>query len=161
MEFVLSDEGQKLWDYLPGLPDGPEKVALRRMPVRRDFYTPEQRSKMADSTANPYEDAKSFTYEKDWTGPLFNVIRFLVQVTCVDIHDEQREAWKVLAVHDFPARAMNAFLDVKLIGYDTAREIADQLKKNDKETENRMARQRSAQFRDQYRRAKNMAVRGF
>jgi ABC-type Fe3+ transport system substrate-binding protein len=160
MEFVLSEEGQKIWNYMPGLPGGPEKSALRRMPLRRDFYTPANRAKMTDPKADPYEDAKSFSYEREWTGPLFNVIRFLVKVTCVDIHREQREAWQVLAKYDFPQRALAVFEDVRLINYATAKSISADLKKGDKELENKLARDRSSQFRDQYRRAMRMAKSG-
>ncbi|MGA2499760.1 MAG: hypothetical protein ABSH20_18650, partial [Tepidisphaeraceae bacterium] len=38
IEFVLSEDGQKLWTYKPGSPGGPEKYALRRLPIRLDFY---------------------------------------------------------------------------------------------------------------------------
>ncbi len=38
MEYVLSLEGQKLWNFRVGTPDGPDEFALRRLPVRRDFY---------------------------------------------------------------------------------------------------------------------------
>jgi len=160
MEFVLSDEGQKIWNYQPGVPGGPQSAALRRMPVRRDFYTSENRQKMTDSKADPYEEAKSFNYERAWTGPLFNTLRFLVRVSCVDIHDEQREAWRVLAQHDFPRRSLAVFQDVKLINYQTAMSIASELNTGNKEVETRLARERSSQFRDQYRRAKEMAKRG-
>jgi iron(III) transport system substrate-binding protein len=160
MEFVLSEEGQRIWNGQPGSPGGPETAALRRMPVRRDFYTPANRSQMTDAKADPYEDAKSFSYEREWTGQLFSVIRFLVRVTCVDIHDEQREAWKVLAKHDFPKRAVAVFEDVKLINYKTAKELANALKRNDKELETKLARDQSSHFRDQYRRAMVMAQSG-
>lgn len=160
MEFVLSEEGQRIWNFQPGIPGGAEKTALRRMPVRRDFYTPANRAKMTDPKADPYEDAKSFSYEREWTASLFNVIRFLVRVTCVDIHREQREAWSVLAKYDFPPRAVAVFEDVRLINYSTAKAMAADLKKGDKELENKLARDRSSQFRDQYRRAMKMAKAG-
>ena len=38
IEFVLSIDGQKLWNFKTSSPGGPERFALRRMPVRRDFY---------------------------------------------------------------------------------------------------------------------------
>jgi len=42
IEFVLSEDGQKLWTYRVGTPGGPEKYALRRLPIRRDFYPMEK-----------------------------------------------------------------------------------------------------------------------
>jgi ABC-type Fe3+ transport system substrate-binding protein len=38
IEFVLGEEGQKLWCYRVGTPGGPQKYALQRFPIRRDFY---------------------------------------------------------------------------------------------------------------------------
>ena len=37
IEYVLSLEGQKIWNFRTGTPGGPEEFALRRLPVRRDF----------------------------------------------------------------------------------------------------------------------------
>ena len=37
IEFVLSPEGQKIWNYRVGAPGGPTRHALRRPPIRRDF----------------------------------------------------------------------------------------------------------------------------
>ncbi|MEI7997297.1 MAG: ABC transporter substrate-binding protein [Methylococcaceae bacterium] len=37
MQFLLSDDGQKLWNYRPGEAGGPIKYALRRLPIRRSF----------------------------------------------------------------------------------------------------------------------------
>lgn len=62
MEFVLSDAGQKLWCYRIGEPGGPQQHALRRLPVRRDFYTAENLPLMNDSQEMPFEKAKAFTY---------------------------------------------------------------------------------------------------
>jgi iron(III) transport system substrate-binding protein len=36
--FCLGEEGQKLWNYRVGEPGGPHRYALRRLPIRRDFY---------------------------------------------------------------------------------------------------------------------------
>lgn len=38
IDFALSMEGQKLWNFKPGTEGGPERFALRRLPVRKDFY---------------------------------------------------------------------------------------------------------------------------
>ncbi len=38
IEFVLSLEGQKLWDFKVGTPGGPAKYALSRQPVRKELY---------------------------------------------------------------------------------------------------------------------------
>jgi ABC-type Fe3+ transport system substrate-binding protein len=41
IEFLLGEEGQRLWNYRVGTPGGPHRFALRRLPIRRDFYPSE------------------------------------------------------------------------------------------------------------------------
>ncbi len=96
VEFVLSPEGQKLWDYKVGTPGGPVKYALRRLPIRRDMYTPEHRQYMSDPNEDPYAIANQMTYRLDWTGPLFNFLRLYVQVIALDSHKELQAAWQAI-----------------------------------------------------------------
>ncbi|MCL1856398.1 MAG: ABC transporter substrate-binding protein [Kiritimatiellaeota bacterium] len=39
LAFVLSLDGQKLWNYRPGAPGGPKRYALRRLPAHKAFYS--------------------------------------------------------------------------------------------------------------------------
>lgn len=99
IEFVLSEEGQRLWTYRPGTPGGPEKFALRRLPIRRDFYPPFEKhlpfaaDDLADPDINPYSLATNFTYRARWTGAHFGVQRDLIKAMCLDSADELRAAW--------------------------------------------------------------------
>ncbi len=160
MEFVLSDEGQKLWNYRVGAKGGPLQDALRRLPVRRDFYTEQNRAFMTDAAAQPFEDAKAFIYHPEWTGSLFNVIRFLVKVMCIDAHDEQKSAWRSLRQYGFPARAVEVFGDVNFVNYQNAQILAAELNRKDKEMEVQKARDFAMRFRQQYDRAAELARRG-
>ncbi|RBP41256.1 ABC-type Fe3+ transport system substrate-binding protein [Roseimicrobium gellanilyticum] len=160
MEFVMSDEGQRLWNYAPGTPGGPQRYALRRLPARKDFYTEANRSRMTDAQANPYEDAKAFTYHPERTGPLFNVLRFLVKTMCVENHDELRQAWGSIAGAHLPERSTEIFSDVSLVNYDAAMELAAMLAKKNKTQEMRKARELSMHFRSQYKRAEDLAGGG-
>ncbi|HVW20092.1 MAG TPA: extracellular solute-binding protein, partial [Opitutaceae bacterium] len=55
LEYALSLEGQKLWAFRPGTPGGPREFALRRMPVRKDFYAhAEWKPLRSDPEADPY-----------------------------------------------------------------------------------------------------------
>lgn len=38
VEFVLSEDGQRLWQLPPGAPGGPRRFALRRLPVHRGLH---------------------------------------------------------------------------------------------------------------------------
>ncbi|HRK30892.1 MAG TPA: extracellular solute-binding protein, partial [Tepidisphaeraceae bacterium] len=117
IEFVLSEPGQRLWTYTPGSPGGPEKFALRRLPIRRDFYPspnptlharyeahrPHAADDLGDPSVDPYELAKQFTYYRRWTGDHFSVMRDLVKAMCLDSGEELREAWKRVMADPSPA----------------------------------------------------------
>ncbi|MEZ0386449.1 MAG: hypothetical protein ACAI34_05255, partial [Verrucomicrobium sp.] len=88
------------------------------------------------------------------------VIRFLVKVMCVETHDELTRTWTVLASQNFPPRATEVFADSKMLNYHLAQELAALLAKKDKVAEARKARELSTAFRNQYRRAYEMAKDG-
>jgi iron(III) transport system substrate-binding protein len=108
IEFVLGEEGQQLWTYLPGTPGGPERYALRRLPVRRDFYPSSvpainaafehHRRYTADDlgspSIDPYQVAQHFTYYPRWTARHFGVQREIIRAMCLDSADDLRAAWQ-------------------------------------------------------------------
>ena len=47
VDFLLSERGQRLWNYRAGTPGGPQKYTLHRLPVRRDLYTDQDRLYMS------------------------------------------------------------------------------------------------------------------
>ena len=161
MEYVLSDEGQRLWGFRVGVLGGPEKGALRRLPVRRDFYKPELTALMSDGSEMPYEKAKAFTYHPEWTGPAFSAIRFLIRVLCVDTHKEQRYAWQRLIETDFPPLAGKVFHDLQSVRYETTLgKISKVIRSRDKIAETQLARQLGDTFRGNYHLAADLARRG-
>ncbi|WP_050029411.1 extracellular solute-binding protein [Verrucomicrobium sp. BvORR034] len=161
MEFVLSDAGQKLWNFSPGTAGGPVRTPLRRLPVRLDFYNAANRASMTDPHADPMETSRAFTYHPEWTNHLFGVVRYLVKVMCVDTHEDQRRAWEMLISRNFPPRATAVFEDTRLLNYQNAQELAALLQKKDKIQEARKATELSVAFRNQYRRAYQLAKDGF
>jgi len=120
MEFVMSLEGQKLWNFKVGVPGGPERYALRRLPIFPELYAPEYDRFRSDPEEYPYEQARSFTYHAAWTGPLFRSIAFIVRVMCVDTQDELGDAYRALRENGFPPRATALFDDVELLDYRAA-----------------------------------------
>ncbi len=106
IEFALSEDGQKIWCYKPGTPGGPEKYALRRVPIRRDFFPsddPAIKAKhleylkysadnLADPQIDPYLIAGNFHYHAGWTGKYFGLLRDFVKVMCIDSSAELQNA---------------------------------------------------------------------
>jgi ABC-type Fe3+ transport system, periplasmic component len=159
--FVLSIDGQKLWNFKVGTPGGPVKYAIRRLPVRKELYAPEYAAYRSDPDTFPYEEAKAFTYHEAWTGPLFSALRFIIRVSCIDSHDEQVAAWQALIAANFPPKATATFLDVSAIDYQAAMNtIRPALRGSTPLTEVQLAAELGERFRTQYRRAMRLAKEG-
>lgn len=159
--FVLSPEGQRLWNFKVGSPGGPERFALRRLPVRRDFYTAAHDPHRSDPGINPYAEAGRFQYHEAWTGSLFRVLGLAIRVMAMDTHREQADAWRALVAAGFPPRAMERFSDLSVFDYDKCREeILPILKSADRLGEVRLIRDLSGHFSRQYREAADLAGRG-
>ena len=159
--FVLSLEGQKLWNFKVGAPGGPTKYALRRLPIRKELYAPEFASCRSDPHVLPYEEAKLFTYHAEWTAPLFRVMGFVIRVMCLDLHDEQVESWQALKTAGFPRQAYKKFSDLQAVNYQAARTtLKDALASPNRIDEVRLAKELADQFRAQYREAARLAQEG-
>ena len=132
VEFLLTKEGQVLWNAKPGTPGGPRYRALRRMPIRKDVYTEESMKHFADPS-NPYEEMGGFVYKSKLTGHGFKSIQFIIRVVCMDLHEELKDAWQKLFLAGQPDRAMNVFYDTTMISYQNAMgNIRDTLTKGSK-----------------------------
>jgi spermidine/putrescine-binding protein len=169
IQFLLSEDGQKLWDYRPGEEGGPTKYALHRLPIRRTFYPSEQAwinqvfeshyphltDNLADPTINPYEIGKKFTYRKRWTGYHFNIHRNLIKVMCMDSGEELKAAWAAIQQHggtDLNPAAMQAF-NAMPDGFNWRSAIDDYGKANQLETMRRWV----VHFRETFQKAKRLA----
>jgi len=110
LQFVLSEAGQKLWNYQPGTPGGPRRFALRRLPSRRDFYPSDDPEfavrhdehrqycvdRIGNPDVNPYALAARFTYRPRWTARHFTVHRQLIRAMCLDSGEELKAAWQAI-----------------------------------------------------------------
>ena len=158
--FLMSADGQRLWNWKVGTPGGTHRYALRRMPVLPALYAPEFHPMRSDPEVNPYELAKTFTYHPKWTGHLFRPISFIFRVMCIDTHDELTAAWRALIDARFPPEALAAFEDVSAVAYDEAgARIRDALT-GDKIAEVQLAKELADKFRTQYRHAAELARAG-
>ena len=110
--FTLGVEGQRLWCQRPGTPGGPERYALWRLPIRRDFYPPGAPAEavrpltsfdLAADANNAFVLATNFTYEARWTALHFGPHRDLIKAMCLDSGGELRAAWRAILAHGGPA----------------------------------------------------------
>ncbi len=151
IEFVLSPDGQKIWNYRVGTPGGPIRHALRRPPIRRDFYVAANFPHMTDPDFDPYRAAAGFTYHPEWTGPLFAPLRFVIRAACMDPHDEQIEAWEALVAAGLPPEGLARFEDVAPISHEVVvTQIAPALRNSDKVAQVRLGRELAGVFRARY-----------
>ncbi len=160
LDFVLSPEGQRLWDCRVGTPGGPTRYALRRLPIRRDLYTPANRANMSDGAEDPFAVAQAFTYHGAWTGPHFNLMRLLIRVMGVDCHPELRAAWDAIRDAGGPEhvpQAMAAFRALPFT-YAEAGPTGQRVAGNAQAVA--QAREWSAFFRAHYRQARDLARAG-
>ncbi len=161
IRFVLSPEGQRLWHYRTDAPGGPKLHALRRLPIRKDAYTPDELKHSSDPEVMPYERAEQFYYHAEWTSPHFDMIKFIIQVMCLENHEELQEAWMALAEAEFPPRATRIFHDVSQVGYtNITGDLKDKLKASDVLAIEKLRRDLREGFRKNYEDAAILAKRG-
>jgi hypothetical protein len=137
-------------------------MALRNMPLRRDYYVPEILKDAADPGLRPLEPGVAFVYERKYTGHLFSSIRFLIRAMCIDPQIELKEAWHELIARGFPPQATEAFEALSpSLGYEAVKAtIAPVLKSKDALAATRLARELSGQFREQYLKVSALAREG-
>jgi iron(III) transport system substrate-binding protein len=160
IDWVLSPEAQKLWDFKPGTPGGPVRYALRRMPVRRDFYTHRDwLPYRSDPDVSPFDGGTDqLIYHDAWTGGLFQELAFIVRVMCQDDQPELVRAWRAIIAAGKPDAAMAALQDMSAVDYDKASgEIKAALESPNKLDALRLAKRLGEHFRAQYRHAEELA----
>jgi len=160
--FVLSPEGQKLWNWKVGTPGGPHKYALRRLPILPELYAPEFERFRSDPGVDPFLWARENPpYHPEWTAALFRTIAFAIQTMAIDPHDELCEAWGALIEAGFPPQATALFDDVSAIDYATAMTvIKPALSSAQKIDQTRLGKKLGDQFREQYRKVTALARAG-
>lgn len=163
MEFVLSMEAQRLWNAQPGTPGGPQRYALRRLPVRRDYYArAEWLPLRSDPDANPFATEDPLIYRPERTAAVFREMAFIIRVMCQDTHEELRAAWRAINAPGVDAARRSAALsvlqDLSDVSYDRAQnEIHRALTSKHKVDEVRLASELAGIFRARYARAADIA----
>ncbi|HOK03805.1 MAG TPA: ABC transporter substrate-binding protein [Victivallales bacterium] len=117
IEFVLSTEGQNLWNAMPGTPGGPEKYALRRLPIRKDMYSEDKRAFMSDPDANPFSPEEEFYYDPSLTARYFPLLRILFKVMVMDPLPELKNAWKKIIENGGPEKNPQAMKEFEALPF--------------------------------------------
>jgi iron(III) transport system substrate-binding protein len=161
MEYCLSLDGQKLWNFRAGTPGGPEEFALRRLPVRRDFYSrADWLPYRSDPQTDPYSQKLILIHHDEWTGMLYGELAFIIRIMDIDTHAELAQAWKAILAAPEPRRtsALAVLQDLSAVDYDSARGriTASYVSKN-KVDQVEQARELGEAFRKNYRRAERIA----
>jgi ABC-type Fe3+ transport system substrate-binding protein len=159
IDYVLSMDGQKIWNLRPGTPGGPQRFALRRLPVRRDFYQQaDLKALSSDPADNPYATTDQLIYRPSWTGNLFREMSFIIRVMCMDTHKELTDAWRAIIAAGQQADALAVLQDLSAVDLAAASgRIKQALNAKDKTEELRLARELGNRFREQYRKAEELA----
>ena len=131
VEFLLTEKGQLLWNNKVGTKHGPENRAIRRLPIRPDMYSEDRLSDFSDPDAQPYKNKDHLVYDASLTGKLFEPLRAILQVMCIDVHDEMKDSWGTLIENSVDGKmspdARKKFNDVAFFSYQRTMELKDAL----------------------------------
>jgi ABC-type Fe3+ transport system substrate-binding protein len=92
LEFVLSDEGQKLWLLPVGAKGGPRHFNLARMSVLPHLY--EQLGDQAIVKVNPFRFPVGFRYDSRKGNARIDVLNSLLGAFLIEPHRELQAAWR-------------------------------------------------------------------
>jgi iron(III) transport system substrate-binding protein len=156
MAFVLSPAGQRLWILPPGTEGGPANQALFRLPVREAIY---EEHAAVIAAENPYTGTASafMTLDGELEQRRSPLLKALIGVALVDLHEESRDAWQALNAAGQPAAALALWRELP---FDRAQSLAyaDQLGDLSREQENRtMLREWRDWFGAKYERVKSLS----
>ncbi|HMB95016.1 MAG TPA: extracellular solute-binding protein [Tepidisphaeraceae bacterium] len=152
IQFVLSEEGQRLWIVRAGAPGGPSRTSLRRLPIRKSVY--DHPENFVDKV-NPFVSASDFNTSNS-RKKTFGILGELMQYSMIDLLDELRETRRAIL-----ASPRAAELDAKLglFPFDQKEALrrADLLRHASAVDRMALERQWTSEFREEYRRFRQEA----
>lgn len=157
VQFCLLQDTQRLWFQKPGTAGGPVDRALHRTPIRKDLYTEEILALTTMPRIQPYTDSGNFSYDPALTGKVFNTLRQLVKIMCIDSHEEMKDAWRAMAAAGMPAEAVAVFHDVSKVSYEIAGSGDPSLDSRESMVQAERTKELGEWFRANYREAKRIS----
>ncbi|MCX7871979.1 MAG: ABC transporter substrate-binding protein [Verrucomicrobiae bacterium] len=94
VNFVLGEDGQKLWFLPKGHPDGPQQFSIERMSVRPDFY--KKYKEISNIEFSPFDLKMDFIYDNKMAKTRRDIMPAMIGALIIDTHTELKEAWKAV-----------------------------------------------------------------
>ena len=94
IDFVLGEDGQRLWFLPRGHPQGPREYSIERMSIRPDFYKRYQG--VSNIEFSPFELKQNFRYDAKLARDRREVVAALAGALLVDTQTELRSAWRAV-----------------------------------------------------------------
>ena len=94
IDFVLGDDGQKLWLLPRGHPEGPQQYSIERMPVRPALY--KRYKGVSNIEYSPFDLQQNFHYDARLSRERREIVAALVGALMVDTHTELQAAWRTV-----------------------------------------------------------------
>ncbi len=153
IEFLLSREGQMLWDKRAGTEGGPRTTNLRRLPIMPSVYktVPD----LVD-TDDPYESSGGFNKSPAREDATFSILGELIQASCVNCLDELRETRQEILVSP---RAAELAAKFAVFPFDQAEAHKRQVAYGSASPVDKLAMMRNwtREFQDQYKALRQQA----
>jgi ABC-type Fe3+ transport system substrate-binding protein len=100
VDFLLGEEGQKLWFLPRGHPAGPQRHGIERMPVRPALY--EEFRDVSNVQFSPFDLRGGFRYDARLGQRRRGVVAALAGALFVDLHPELQRAWRAVIARGLP-----------------------------------------------------------
>jgi hypothetical protein len=97
LEYILSEDGQKIFAFNAGTPGGPEVHTLYRPPINKRVYATELATHRS-SDDNPYTSLAGFDFHPAWTTPVYNALKWTIKFAFIIPHQELTGAWKAIGI---------------------------------------------------------------
>ncbi|MGE0173413.1 MAG: ABC transporter substrate-binding protein [Oligoflexales bacterium] len=104
VDFVLSNEGQKLLVLAKGQPDGPDRSTLGRMAINTKTYKDTEGKRLTSD--NPFVGNQFFNYDVEDVARHREVFNDLFGALFVDTHEDLKKAWQAAQKQKNPEAAL-------------------------------------------------------
>ena len=91
--WMLTPPAQRLWQAELGTDGGPAKFELRRMPIRPDLFTADEKATWADPEIDPYATASPLP---EGMPSFFGMVSPVSHALAIDVHRDLQAAWAAI-----------------------------------------------------------------